>query len=53
MNLRPGAKCPLVRGVDLLAGVDLEGEVLDPDAVVAMLAAVRGPEPEVLLAERR
>ena len=40
-----------VRRVDLFAVVDVEGEVLDPDLVVAMLAAVGGPEADVLLAE--
>ena len=32
--------------VDLLAGVDLEGDVLDADLVVAVGAAIRRPDPD-------
>src|SRR5688500_2877775 len=41
-----------VGGVDVLALLDIEGKVLHPDVVVAVLAAVGLAETEVLVAER-
>ena len=47
-RLDPGAggEAALVRLVDLLAGVDLEGEMLEADLVVRVGAAVGGPDPD-------
>jgi hypothetical protein len=41
----PGGDTALVRFVDLQPRVDLEGEVLQADVVVAIGAAVSRPEP--------
>jgi hypothetical protein len=46
----PNAETTFVGGVDFLATVDVEREVLDPDVVVLVLTTVCGTEPEVLVA---
>jgi len=53
VDTRAGAETALVGFVDLLAGFNLEGEVLDPDLVLVVLAGVRRAEPKVLLAEAK
>jgi len=44
-------QAPLMSRVDLLAGVDLERQVFEPDAVVAMGAAVGGTKAEPFVTE--
>jgi hypothetical protein len=46
-------KTALIGRVDFIAGFHLEREVLDPDVVVVVLAAVCLPEPEVLTANAK
>ena len=42
VNTRADSHAALVRFIDFLATFNLEGEVLDPDLVVAVLALVSG-----------
>jgi hypothetical protein len=44
-------RTPLMRRVHLFPGVDLERQVFEPDAVVAMCAAVGGTEPDPFVSE--
>ena len=41
MDLGADIEAGLVCGINLLAGVDVEGQVFDPDFVVAVLARIR------------
>jgi hypothetical protein len=47
MNPRADLQAALMRGVDLVATVDVEGQMLDPHLVKAMLAAVGRPQAEI------
>jgi hypothetical protein len=51
VDARAQLAAPLEGFVDLLSAFYLEGEVLDPDVVVGVLAAVCRSKPKVLLAE--
>jgi hypothetical protein len=53
VDTRAELAAPLEGFVDLLTAFDLEGEVLDPYAVVGVLTAVRRSKPKVLLAEAK
>src|SRR5665213_110264 len=50
VNPRADLQAALMGGVDLVATVDVEGQVLEPHLVIAMLAAVGRPQTEVLIA---
>jgi hypothetical protein len=50
MNAGADVEAALICGVDRFARVDVEGQVLEPDLVVAMLTTVRGPQAELLIA---
>jgi hypothetical protein len=51
VDLRARRPAALEGGLDLLPGVDPEGDVLDPDVVVAVLAPVGRPQADQLVAE--
>lgn len=51
LDRRTAEDAPLVCLVDLIAGVDLEGQMLEPHVVVTVRTAVRGPQAEQRAAE--